>query len=85
MAITHVLICGGGAGSAIMHLLVKHGYTVSAGVLNEGDMDWETARAAALYFVSRWAGRRLPGTLCRVKENFRYRITAAARRTCYAG
>lgn len=38
----HVL-CGGGAGSAILGLLANHGYEVTAGVLNTGDIDWEVA------------------------------------------
>lgn len=39
----HVL-CGGGAGSAILGLLANHGYELTAGVLNAGDIDWEVAR-----------------------------------------
>ncbi|NLI13644.1 MAG: heme ABC transporter ATP-binding protein [Peptococcaceae bacterium] len=37
------VICGGGAGAAVLGLLAGHGYEVSAGVLNSGDIDWETA------------------------------------------
>jgi iron complex transport system ATP-binding protein len=38
------VICGGGAGAPLLGLLTGHGYEVSAGVLNLGDVDWETAR-----------------------------------------
>lgn len=38
------VVCGGGAGAAILGLLAGHGYEISAGVLNAGDVDWETAR-----------------------------------------
>jgi iron complex transport system ATP-binding protein len=37
------LICGGGRGGEIMDLLVNAGYTVTAGVLNKWDSDWEKA------------------------------------------
>lgn len=37
------VICGGGAGAAVLGLLAGLGYEVSAGVLNAGDIDWETA------------------------------------------
>jgi iron complex transport system ATP-binding protein len=38
------VVCGGGAGAAVLGLLAGNGYDVSAGVLNSGDIDWETAR-----------------------------------------
>ena len=38
------VVCGGGAGAAVLGLLAGHGYDISAGVLNAGDVDWETAR-----------------------------------------
>lgn len=38
------VVCGGGAGATVLGLLSGHGYDVSAGVLNSGDIDWETAR-----------------------------------------
>lgn len=38
------IICGGGAGSIIINLLISTGYALTAGVINIGDMDWETAR-----------------------------------------
>jgi len=38
------VICGGGAGTNILRLLVSQGYTVTAGVLNKGDVDLETAK-----------------------------------------
>ncbi len=42
------VICGGGAGEAILELLVNHGYQVTTGVLNAGDIDWERARSLGL-------------------------------------
>lgn len=38
------VVCGGGAGASLLGLLAGQGYEVSAGVLNAGDIDWETAR-----------------------------------------
>jgi len=38
------VICGGGAGTNILRLLVNQGYTVTTGVLNKGDVDLETAK-----------------------------------------
>ncbi|MDD4767161.1 MAG: heme ABC transporter ATP-binding protein [Desulfotomaculaceae bacterium] len=38
------VVCGGGAGASLLGLLTGQGYAVSAGVLNAGDVDWETAR-----------------------------------------
>jgi iron complex transport system ATP-binding protein len=38
------IFCGGGAGSAVMAALSGHGYSLTAGVLNVGDLDWETAK-----------------------------------------
>ncbi len=38
------VVCGGGAGAPLLGLLAGQGYEVSAGVLNSGDVDWETAR-----------------------------------------
>ncbi|MDD4334184.1 MAG: heme ABC transporter ATP-binding protein [Desulfotomaculaceae bacterium] len=37
------VVCGGGAGASLLGLLAGQGYAVSAGVLNAGDVDWETA------------------------------------------
>lgn len=42
---------GGGAGSAIMTALVGRGYFVSCGVLNIGDVDWETAKELGIPVV----------------------------------
>ncbi len=36
------LICGGGSGRDLIHLLNSQGYSISAGVLNALDSDWET-------------------------------------------
>jgi iron complex transport system ATP-binding protein len=38
------LICGGGIGSSLMKILKDEGYTVTAGVLNLLDTDYETAQ-----------------------------------------
>jgi iron complex transport system ATP-binding protein len=38
------MICGGGTGSSLMKILTDEGYTVSAGVLNLLDTDYETAQ-----------------------------------------
>jgi iron complex transport system ATP-binding protein len=38
------VICGGGAGTNILRFLVSQGYTITAGVLNKGDVDLETAK-----------------------------------------
>jgi len=37
------IICGGGSGRDLMHLLSSKGYSVSTGVLNALDSDWEIA------------------------------------------
>jgi len=42
------VICGGGAGVAVLGLLVERGFTVTTGVLNIGDIDWETAKHLGL-------------------------------------
>ncbi|HAA89468.1 MAG: Hemin ABC transport system ATP-binding protein HmuV [Thermoanaerobacterales bacterium 50_218] len=39
------LVCGGGVGASLIGQLVRKGYTVSAGVLNINDTDWEVAKA----------------------------------------
>jgi iron complex transport system ATP-binding protein len=38
------VICGGGAGTALLGRLAGAGYRVTCGALNRGDTDWETAR-----------------------------------------
>jgi iron complex transport system ATP-binding protein len=38
------MICGGGTGSSLMKILTDEGYTVTAGVLNLLDTDYETAQ-----------------------------------------
>ncbi len=45
------LICGGGSGTHILSALLRHGYPVTAGVLNESDNDWETALALGIETV----------------------------------
>jgi iron complex transport system ATP-binding protein len=42
------VISGGGAGAALLRHLTADGHTATAGVLNVGDTDWETARALGL-------------------------------------
>jgi iron complex transport system ATP-binding protein len=42
------VVSGGGAGAALLRHLVADGHAVTAGVLNVGDSDWETARALGL-------------------------------------
>jgi len=37
------VICGGGSGQKILHMLAEKGFRVSAGVLNALDTDWEIA------------------------------------------
>lgn len=37
------VICGGGSGNGLLKKLCARGYTVSAGILNQGDSDWQTA------------------------------------------
>lgn len=46
------VVCGGGAGSALLVDLVRRGYTVSAGVLCVNDSDYETARRLGIETVS---------------------------------
>lgn len=45
------VICGGGSGSALLKKLCARGYTVSAGILNQGDSDWQTALHLGLDLV----------------------------------
>lgn len=42
------VVCGGGAGASLLEQLANRGYIVTAGVLNTGDLDWETARSLEL-------------------------------------
>ena len=47
------LICGGGSGTHMLHtLMLRHGYPVTAGVLNESDNDWEAALALGVETVA---------------------------------
>jgi iron complex transport system ATP-binding protein len=45
------LVCGGGSGSVLMKLLPESSMTVTAGVLNVLDTDYETARSLGLSVV----------------------------------
>lgn len=42
------VVCGGGAGANLIEQLSNCGYVVTAGVLNNGDIDWETARSLGM-------------------------------------
>ena len=46
------LICGAGTGTLVMKALVDEGYTVTTGVLNELDTDYETAELLKVPTVS---------------------------------
>jgi iron complex transport system ATP-binding protein len=46
------IIAGGGSGGELLRDLVEAGYTVTTGVLNVGDSDWEAARALAVPVVA---------------------------------
>lgn len=50
--ITVHIICGGGTGSHLMHKIFNQGYTVTAGVLNELDKDYKTAKYRGIEVVS---------------------------------
>ncbi len=45
------LVCGGGSGSLLMTLVLESGMTVSAGVLNVLDTDYETARSLGISVI----------------------------------
>ena len=45
------LVCGGGSGSVLMKFLLESGMTVTMGVLNVLDTDYETARSLGLSVV----------------------------------
>jgi iron complex transport system ATP-binding protein len=38
------VVCGGGEGASLLHLLAEHGYTVTAGIVNLLDTDHEVAQ-----------------------------------------
>ncbi|HHX74134.1 MAG TPA: heme ABC transporter ATP-binding protein [Firmicutes bacterium] len=46
------IIAGGGSGGGLMRDLTEAGYTVTTGVLNVGDSDWEAARALAVAVIT---------------------------------
>ncbi|HHW92691.1 MAG TPA: hypothetical protein GX735_08365 [Firmicutes bacterium] len=46
------IIAGGGSGGELLRDLVEAGYTVTTGVLNVGDSDWEAARALAVPVIA---------------------------------
>lgn len=46
------VVCGGGSGAAVFTALLRAGYTVTAGVLNERDSDQEAAEALGIAIVS---------------------------------
>ncbi len=45
------VICGGGSGKKLLEELYHRGYTLSCGVLNQGDADWEMAKKLNLDLV----------------------------------
>ena len=45
------LICGGGEGASLMHLLTENGYKVTAGVVNLRDTDYEVAQLLSIPIV----------------------------------
>jgi hypothetical protein len=45
------VVCGGGSGSALLRGLAAQGFTVTTGVLNRLDTDWETSRSLGLACV----------------------------------
>lgn len=46
------VICGAGTATFLMNDLVNNGYAVTAGVLNENDTDWTTAKALDIEVVA---------------------------------
>ncbi|MDO8586535.1 MAG: heme ABC transporter ATP-binding protein [Armatimonadota bacterium] len=46
------IICGGGAGAPVLARLLKRGYTVTAGVLNQGDTDQDVAESLGIETVT---------------------------------
>ncbi|MCK4475183.1 MAG: ABC transporter ATP-binding protein [Methanophagales archaeon] len=46
------LICGGGEGASLMHLLSEKGYKVTAGVVNVVDTDYEVAQLLSIPVVT---------------------------------
>lgn len=45
------VICGAGTATFLMNSLINHGYKVTAGVLNENDTDWDTAKTLGIDVV----------------------------------
>ncbi len=45
------VVCGAGTATFLMNSLVNHGYKVTAGVLNEKDTDWDTAKTLGIEVV----------------------------------
>lgn len=45
------VVCGGGAGAPLLGLLTGEGYEISTGVLNAGDIDWETAKVLNIVVI----------------------------------
>lgn len=45
------VIGGGGSGALVLEALVQAGFTVTVGVLNRGDTDWEVAKALGIELV----------------------------------
>jgi len=45
------VICGAGTATFLMNSLVNHGYMVTAGVLNQNDTDWDTAKMLGIEII----------------------------------
>ncbi|MCC7567377.1 MAG: ABC transporter ATP-binding protein [Methanoregulaceae archaeon] len=60
------VICGGGCGRMVLHMLAGKGYRASAGILNEGDMDLEVARYLAIPVLSAPPFSRIGGEQARM-------------------
>lgn len=70
------LLAGGGSGGELLRDLADAGYELSAGVLNTGDSDWETARALNVPVVSEAPFSYI--SPARHQENLRWLEKAAA-------
>ncbi len=62
------IVCGGGSGSDLIHELHHKGYKLNVCVLNQGDLDWKTAREYGLEMVEEKA--RLELGMVRPNEIF---------------
>ena len=70
------VICGGGSGSRLMYHLRDIGFTVTAGVLSEGDSDYHTADVLDIVFP-----HELPFTAIK-EESHNYHMDLVAQADC---